>query len=43
MKYHAIGYLIILAMLAGCASFPVCPEVSVKICPVQSAQVQVSK
>jgi hypothetical protein len=35
MKYHAIGYLIILAMLTGCAQFPVCPEIKLAICPAQ--------
>lgn len=32
MKYHAIGYLIILAMLSGCTSFPVCPEIKLAMC-----------
>lgn len=33
MKYHAIGYLIILAMLSGCAQMPVCPEIKLAMCP----------
>ena len=35
MKYHAIGYLILLAMLSGCSSLaaaPVLPEITIKIC-----------
>jgi hypothetical protein len=34
MKYNAIGYLIILAMLSGCqtlAALPVTPEITIKI------------
>ncbi len=34
MKYHAIGYLIILAMLSGCgsmAAMPITPEITIKI------------
>lgn len=34
MKYHAIGYLVILMMLSGCstlAAAPVLPEVTIKI------------
>ena len=34
MKYHVIGYLIILAMLSGCqtlAALPVTPEITIKI------------
>lgn len=34
MKYHVIGYLIILAMLSGCqtlAALPVTPEVTIRI------------
>jgi hypothetical protein len=38
MKYHAIGYLIILAMLTGCAQFPVCPEIKLAMCPAQVAK-----
>ena len=36
MKYHAIGYLIILAMLSGCAHLaaaPMLPEITIKIGP----------
>lgn len=33
MKYHAIGYLVILMLLSGCASFPVCPEIKLAMCP----------
>jgi hypothetical protein len=33
MKYHAIGYLVILMLLSGCASFPVCPEIKLSMCP----------
>lgn len=35
MKPHAIGYLIILMLLSGCAQFPVCPQVTVSVCPAQ--------
>lgn len=38
MKYHAIGYLVILAMLAGCAGMPVCPEIKLAMCPAQVAK-----
>ena len=34
MKYHAIGYLVILAMLVGCAGLsaaPMLPEITIKI------------
>lgn len=34
MKYHAIGYLVLLYMLSGCqalASLPVSPEITIKI------------
>lgn len=34
MKYHAIGYLVLLAMLSGCqslAALPVTPEITIKI------------
>jgi len=34
MKYHAIGYLIILMMLSGCstlAAMPFIPEITIKI------------
>lgn len=34
MKYHAIGYLVILMLLSGCstlAASPVLPEVTIKI------------
>lgn len=34
MKYHAIGYMILLAMLSGCqtlAAMPVTPEITIKI------------
>lgn len=34
MKYHAIGYLILLTMLSGCstlAAAPVLPEITIKI------------
>ena len=34
MKYHAIGYLVILAMLAGCSTLsasPIMPEITIKI------------
>ncbi len=33
MKYHAIGYLVILMLLSGCASFPICPEIKLAMCP----------
>lgn len=36
MKYHAIGYLIVLFMLPGCAQFPVCPEIKLAMCPSQA-------
>lgn len=34
MKYHPIGYLILLAMLSGCstmATLPLTPEITIKI------------
>ncbi len=31
MKYHAIG--VILMLLSGCTSFPVCPEIKLAMCP----------
>lgn len=31
------AYLIV-SLTASCASFPVCPEVSVRVCPVQVAK-----
>ena len=34
MKYHAIGYLVILMMLSGCsalAAIPFSPEITIKI------------
>jgi len=34
MKYHAIGYLVILMMLSGCstlAAMPFIPEITIKI------------
>ena len=34
MRYHAIGYLIIIAMMSGCSSLaaaPVLPEITIKI------------
>lgn len=34
MKYHAIGYLILLSLLAGCstlAAMPFSPEITIKI------------
>lgn len=34
MKYHAIGYLILLMLLAGCstpAAMPFSPEITIKI------------
>jgi len=34
MKMHAIGYLIILMLLEGCAQMPVCPQVTISVCPV---------
>ena len=37
MKYHAIGYLVILAMLAGCAGMPSVPK-SLAMCPAQVAK-----
>lgn len=33
MKYHSIGYLVILMLLTGCASFPICPEIKLAMCP----------
>ena len=36
MKYHAIGYLIIMAMLAGCAAMPICPEIKLAMCPSEA-------
>ncbi len=34
MKYHAIGYLILLSLLSGCqtlAAMPLTPEITIKI------------
>jgi hypothetical protein len=31
---HAIGYLIVLMLLEGCAQMPVCPQVTISVCPV---------
>jgi hypothetical protein len=36
MKCHAIGYLIVIAMLTGCAGMPVCPEIKLVMCPATS-------
>ena len=33
MKTHAIGYLILLMLLEGCAQMPVCPQVTISVCP----------
>lgn len=38
MKYHPIGYLIILAMLSCCAGMPICPEIKLAMCPAQVAK-----
>jgi len=38
MKYHPIGYLIILAMLSGCAGMPICPEIKLAMCQAQVAK-----
>ena len=38
MKYHAIGYLVILAMFAGCAGMPICPGNRLAMCPAQVAK-----
>ena len=36
MKYHAIGYLIILALITGCAAMPICPEIKLTMCPSEA-------